>query len=161
MGIMITNSSYQTVRPAEMRDLHMIAEILEKPMKDATIVTRGFQDLEEHVENFIVFCIDEDVVGCCELLPFNENQAVELGSLAIKETHRNRGIGKRLVQAAIEQAIRQHRKLIFALSTGEGHLFRGLGFTPLPPNQLPDQKRESYDFSGSTIYGKFLRNDAS
>lgn len=156
IGIMITNSSFESIRPARIGDVHMIAEILEKPMEDMSIVKKNFTYLEQHIDNFLVFCIDEDAVGCCELLPFDENQAVEIGSLAVKETHRNRGIGKKLIAAATAQAKQQNRKLIFALTTHVGHLFTALGFRKLKPDQLPDRKREKYDFSASEIYGKFL-----
>ncbi len=156
IGIMITNSSFESIRPARIGDVHSIAEILEKPMEDMAVVQKSFHYLEQHIENFLVFCIDEDAVGCCELLPFDENQSVEIGSLAVKETHRNRGIGKKLIAASVAQAKQQKRKLIFALTTRVKHLFTALGFGKLSPDQLPDRKREKYDFSASEIYGKFL-----
>jgi len=156
MGIMITNSSYQHVRPARMGDVHMIAEILEKPMRDNAIVFKSPQYLEQNIENFIVFCIDEEVVACCELVSYRENQSVEIATLAVKEAHRNRGIGKKLVRAAVDQAEVERKRFIFALTTKAGHLFDGLGFNKLPPDQLPHSKRENYDYEGSSIYGKYL-----
>lgn len=156
MGIMVTNHSFQRVRPAEMSDVHMIGEILQKPMQETTVVPKSFHYLEEHIEDFIVFSVDTEVVACCELVPFDENQSVELATLAVKESHRNRGIGKKLIRAAIEQSIQHNRKLLFALSTQASHLFSSMGFTPLTPEQLPERKKEKYDYTGSTIFGKFL-----
>ena len=139
-----------------MGDVHMIAEILEKPMRDNAIVFKSPQYLEQNIENFIVFCIDEEVVACCELVSYRENQSVEIATLAVKEAHRNRGIGKKLVRAAVDQAEVERKRFIFALTTKAGHLFDGLGFNKLPPDQLPHSKRENYDYEGSSIYGKYL-----
>ena len=66
------------------------------------------------------------------------------------------GIGKKLIRAAVESAIQQNKKLLFALTTTANHLFSAMGFTPLSVDQLPDRKREKYDFAGSVIFGKFL-----
>ena len=156
VGMMITNHSFQTVRQAQIGDIHMIAEILKKPVLETAVLSKSYHYLEEHIENFIVFSIDSEAVGCCELITYEENQSVELATLAVKESHRNRGIGKQLVRAAIEQAIQRRRKLLFALTTTAGHLFTAMGFTIQTPAQLPERKREKYDFSESIIFAKFL-----
>ena len=153
IGIMITNSSYQQIRSAKFADIHSITEILEKPIKESVVVNKSIHYLEQHIENFIVFCVDEEVVGCCELIPYDDSRAVEVASLAVKEAHRNRGIGKSLIEAAIGQAKKENNKVLFSLTTKVGYLFTGLGFKKMSPNQLPIKKRKNYDFHDSLIYG--------
>ena len=156
MGIMVTNSTYEHTRFARLPDAHRIFQILEKPVNDLILVHKSQTYLEQHIENFLVFCVDEEIVGCCELIFFEESHAVEIASLAVKEVYRNRGIGKRLIAAAQEKAKRQEQKLLFALTTQASHVFVANGFKEISPDQLPQAKRTNYDFRDSLIYGKRL-----
>ncbi len=155
-GIMITNSPYERIRRGRLSDLPMIMEILVKPLRDLSVVHKDYNYLEGNISNFMVFCVDEELVGCCELIAFEENQSMELASLAVKEGYRNRGIGKQLITAAIRQAKQQKRKLLFALTMQATHVFLSSGFKEIHPDKLPQKKRENYDFHESLIYGKFL-----
>ncbi|HID22660.1 MAG TPA: GNAT family N-acetyltransferase, partial [Planctomycetaceae bacterium] len=156
IGIMITDSSYQYIRSARLSDIPMIAEILEKPLKDLAVVHKSIAYLEQHIENFLVFCIDEDVVGCCEIVDYHDNHSMEISGLAVRESHRNRGIGKKLVEAALEQARKENRRFVFALTTQTAQFFKRMGFKELSPEQLPPLKKENYDFQDSIILGRYL-----
>lgn len=156
MGIMVTNSVYEHTRFAKLNDIHHIIQILEKPINDLILVHKSPTYLEQHIENFLVFCIDEELAGCCELIFFEESHAIEIASLAVKEIYRNRGIGKQLIVAAQEQAKLKGQKMLFALTIQASHLFLTNGFTEILPGQLPQAKRVDYDFRDSLIYGKRL-----
>ena len=132
----------------------MIIEILEKPVKELALVHKNHTYLEQNIEKFLVFCIDEELVGCCELISFDENQSVEIASLAVKENYRNRGIGKQLISSAVEKAKLNSSKLIYALTKEASHVFIGNGFKEISPDQLPMEKKENYDSHDSLVYGK-------
>ncbi len=155
-GIMLTNSTYERIRFAMLPDVHHIKQILEKPISELVLVHKSSAYLEQHIENFLVFCIDEALAGCCELIFYKENKSVELASLAVKQEYRNRGIGKQLIAAAQEQAVLGRQSLIFALTTKSSHIFIANGFKEMSPDQLPQQKRENYDSEESLIYGKII-----
>ncbi len=155
-GIMVTNSAYERTRFAKMPDIHRITEILDKPVNGLILVHKSPTYLEQHIENFLVFCIDEELAGCCELIFSEESKSAEIASLAVKQEYRNRGIGKQLIAAAQEQAILSDHTLLFALTTQASHIFTASGFKEIDPNQLPQKKRENYDFQDSLIYGKYL-----
>ncbi|MBF0350659.1 MAG: GNAT family N-acetyltransferase [SAR324 cluster bacterium] len=157
IGTMVTNSSYTQIRPARLSDSHMILEILKKPVQDFAIVSRSIQYVEQHIENFLVYCIDEELAGCCELIPYDDDQSIEIASLAVKETHRNRGIGRFMVLEAINLAPKNYYKLIFAL-TRTTLVFQNCGFTEMSHEQLPQKKRLNFDFQGSRVYGRLLGN---
>lgn len=155
-GIMLTNSAYEHIRFAKLPDIHHIQQILEKPVNELVLVHKSSTYLEQHIENFLVFCIDESLIGCCELIFYEENKSMEIASLAVKQEYRNRGIGKQLIVAAQEQAALDKQTLIFALTTKSSHIFTANGFKETNPSQLPQQKRKNYDFEESLIYGKII-----
>ena len=155
-GIMLTKSAYEHIRFAKLPDVHHIRQILEKPLSELVLVHKSSTYLEQHIENFLVFCIDEALAGCCELIFYEENKSLEIASLVVKQEYRNRGIGKQLIVAAQEQAVLGKQTLIFALTTTSSHIFTANGFKEIRPDQLPQQKRKNYDFEESLIYGKFI-----
>ncbi|MBF0278516.1 MAG: amino-acid N-acetyltransferase [SAR324 cluster bacterium] len=155
-GIMVTNSAYERIRFAKLHDIYRITQILDQPANNSALVRKSHTYLEQHIENFLVFCIDEELAGCCELIFSDESKSVEIASLAVKQEYRNRGIGKQLIAAAQEQAILHHQTMLFALTTKASHIFTASGFKEIDPNRLPQKKRTDYDFQDSLIYGKFL-----
>lgn len=155
-GVMVTNSSYQRIRSARLSDLHQIAETLKKPMREMLIVNRDYAYLERYIDHFLVFCIDEELVGCCEMIHYEAESYVEISSLAVKESHRNRGIGKRLIDEAVELSRQQKRKMVFALSIGTAPIFLRYGFKEVSWDLLPAHKRQNFDTSVSMVCAKKL-----
>jgi amino-acid N-acetyltransferase len=153
-GVMITNSSYKRIRPARLSDLQAILKILHTPVQHAALVLRSASYLEQQIENYLVFCVDEDVVGCCEIINFSEDSAAEIASLAVDKSYRNQGIGCDLVQAATEKIRTGGGKLAFALSTASSHVFTQCGFREIGTEELPEEKRKNYDYQESIVYGR-------
>ena len=82
-GVMITNSSYKRTRPARFKDVQSILEILSNPVQHSAVVLRTASYIEQQIDNYLVFCVDEDVVGCCEIISFTDGSAAEISSLAV------------------------------------------------------------------------------
>ena len=79
--------------------------------------------------------VDGSVAGCCALEVIWSNLA-EIKSLAVDETKKEKGIGRMLVTAAIEQAVRLGVPKVFAL-TLEPEFFEKLGFEKVEKETLP------------------------
>ncbi|MFH1687402.1 MAG: GNAT family N-acetyltransferase [bacterium] len=75
--------------------------------------------------------VDGAIVGTCALLRHTEKK-YELAKMGVTKDYRSRGIGRRLVEAAIERARRlQATKLILATSNqlpAANHLYQAMGF---------------------------------
>ena len=155
-GWMVTDRDYQRVRSARLSDAAEILRILQPEFQQAAVVQRTAECVQQHIERFLVGCVDEEVVGCCELVDYG-SESVELAGLAVDEAHRNRGFGRLLVEAGVAQATRQGHSRMFALTTGSAHVFQYCGFQPATPEQLPEAKRQDYDFQGSGVYLLQLR----
>ena len=102
--------------------------------------------LENPVENIIapgghifMALIDDRPVGCCALLPMGPRE-FELAKMAVLESERGRGIGRKVLEYAISQAKRlgaerlyleTNRKLANAI-----HLYESVGFQHVSPDQV-------------------------
>jgi len=155
VGWMVTDRDYQRVRPARLSDVAEILRILQPAFQQAAVVQRSSEYVQQHIERFLVGCVDDEVVGCCELVEYG-SEAVELAGLAVDEAHRNRGFGRLLVEAGVAQATTQGRPCVFALTTGSAHVFQQCGFQAGTPEQLPETKRRDYDFQESGVFVRSL-----
>ena len=162
-GVMITNSSYKRIRPARLNDLQSIMEILSSPAQHSAIVTRTTEYLERQIDNYMVYCVDEDVVGCCEIIQYADGSAAEIASFAADKSYRNKGIGSELFREAVEEMCSGDFRLFFALSTAVSHVFTQCGFVQISPEELPEEKRKNYEFQESIVYGQtgLIRNSYS
>ena len=155
-GVMITNSSYKRIRPARLNDFQSIMEILSSPAQHSAIVSRTPEYIERQIDNYLVYCVDEDVVGCCEIIQYGDGSAAEIASLAVDKSYRNQGIGSELVREAVKELRSGDIKLVFALSTAVSHIFTQCGFKQISPEELPEEKRKNYEFRESIVYGRSL-----
>ncbi len=79
--------------------------------------------------------LDETIVGCCALEVIWADLA-EIKSLAIDEAYKGKGIGRGLVAAAAEQAVKLGVPRVFAL-TLEPAFFEKSGFAIVEKEALP------------------------
>ena len=94
----------------------------------------------------MVYCVDEDMVGCCEIIQYVDGSSVEIASLAVDKLYRNQGIGSELVRKAVKEMRSGNVRLVFALSTTVSHIFTQCGFEQISPEELPELKRKNYEF---------------
>ena len=153
---MITNSSYKRIRPARLNDLQSIMEILSSPAQHSAIVLRTPEYIERQIEKYMVYCVDDDVIGCCEIIQYADGSAAEIASLAVNKSYRNKGIGSELVRGAVREMRSGEFRLVFALSTALSHIFKQCGFEQISPEELPEEKRKNYEFQESIVYGRRL-----
>src|ERR1700760_3931374 len=80
-------------------------------------------------------------VGCVALIPM-EGGVYELSKMAVAPEMRGLGIGRKLLQHAIEEARRMGAKSLFLGSNSRlenaVHLYESVGFRHVPPENLPE-----------------------
>jgi len=96
---------------------------------------RSMADIYENLQAFTVAEVNGGVVGCCAL-EIVWSDLAEIKSLAVDEANKEKGIGKMLVSAAIEQAGLLGVPRVFAL-TLEPDFFEKLGFEVVKKETLP------------------------
>ena len=125
---MITNISYKRIRPARLNDLQSIMEIFSSPVQHSAIVSRMPEYIERKIDNYMVFCVDEYLVGCCEIIQYADSSAAEIASFAVDKSYWNQGIVSELVREAFKEMRSRYFRLVFALSTAVSHIFKQFWF---------------------------------
>ena len=123
------------VRSAKISDVTAINALISSYAEVDRMLFRSMADIYENLQTFIVAELDETIVGCCALEVIWSDLA-EIKSLAIDEAYKGKGIGKELVAAAVEQAVKLGVPKVFAL-TLEPAFFEKLGFAIVEKEALP------------------------
>jgi len=123
------------VRNAKISDVEAINRLISSYAERDRMLFRSMTDIYEKLQTFRVVEADGAVVGCCALEIIWRDLA-EIKSLAVDETKKQMGIGRLLVNAAIEQARMLEVPRIFAL-TLEPQFFDKMDFETVEKDALP------------------------
>jgi amino-acid N-acetyltransferase len=123
------------VRSAKISDVKAIHALISSYAERDRMLFRSMADIYENLQAFSVAELDGDVVGCCALEIIWSDLA-EIKSLAVDGANKEKGIGKMLVAAALEQAAGLGVPRVFAL-TLEPEFFEKLGFKIVEKDTLP------------------------
>ena len=123
------------IRSAKISDVEAIHALISSYAERDRMLFCPMSDIYEKLQTFSVAEAGGNVVGCGALEVVWSNLA-EIKSLAVDVTKKEKGIGRRLVTAAIEQAIRLGVPKVFAL-TLEPDFFEKLGFEIVKKETLP------------------------
>ncbi|MCP4262075.1 MAG: N-acetyltransferase [Planctomycetes bacterium] len=123
------------IHSAKISDVKAIHALISSYAERDRMLFCSIADIYEKLQTFNVAVLDDSVVGCCALEVIWSNLA-EIKSLAVDEKKKEKGIGRNLVNAAIEQAVRLGVPKVFAL-TLEPDFFEKLGFEKVEKETLP------------------------
>ena len=123
------------IRSAKISDAKRINALISSYAERDRMLFRSMADIYENLQVFTVAELDGGVVGCCALEIIWSDLA-EIKSLAVDEANKEKGIGKMLVTAALEQAGLLGVPRVFAL-TLEPDFFEKLGFEVVKKETLP------------------------
>ncbi len=123
------------IRSAKISDAEAIYALINFYAERDRMLFRPLADIYENLQAFTVAELDGKVVGCCALQIIWSDLA-EIKSLAVDEASTDKGLGKMLVAAAIEQAGQMGLPKIFAL-TLRPEFFEKLGFGVVEKDTLP------------------------
>ncbi len=132
------NTAGELIRPAEFEDAEAIFRLIKAHPEE--LVPRPLSDIVQNIDRFIVCERDGAIAGCVswQILPeigVSQQHDVEIVSLSIDASYQGRGVGRRLVEAAIER-IRPLRPSEILVLTFTPEFFGRLGFTKTPKEEL-------------------------
>ncbi len=123
------------IRKARLTDIGRIHGLV-KPFADREqMLPLSIGDITERLRDFSVFEDHGDVVGCIAL-HVTWGELMEIRSLAVADRFQGRGIGRKLVLAAHEEAREMHARELFVL-TYVPDFFAALGYERIPREELP------------------------
>ena len=127
-----------TFRPAKPADTRAILALVGRYAALGQMLPRSYAQVMERIRDYIVASdADGKILGAAALHPVAEDLA-EIRSLAVDEVWKGKGIGRRLVETCIEDALRLGIRRVFAL-TYQTAFFDRLSFKPVEKLTLPQK----------------------
>ncbi|MEM9943450.1 MAG: GNAT family N-acetyltransferase, partial [Planctomycetota bacterium] len=123
------------VIPANQDDLAEITQFLNPFMDDRRLLRRSSVELQLLLKHSFKAISGSTIVGFCALEIYSKKLA-EIQCLAVHDSHRRLGIGKRLVHCCVQRARDEKVKELMAISSSD-EMFMACGFD----YSLPHQKR--------------------
>jgi len=148
VGVMVHADAYLSVRDLAVGDIPELLAMIGRSMRDAHLIPRTYEEVEQALDDFLVLTVDENVVGCVALHRYQEGCA-EVACLYVKQTHESGGYGRLLVEAAEKKARELEIPWVFALTTRALDYFtERLGYEPIDIDQLPEVRKSRLQESG-------------
>jgi amino-acid N-acetyltransferase len=149
-GTMVYADQHENIRPMELRDIPEALRIMEPFMEKKLLVTRDEQTLAEQCRDFVVYEVDGLVhaTGALHLYgpgPGKAPRQGEVAAVAVDETYRGLGIGRRIVTYLQKRAQAAGLAQVFVLTVQAADWFLQLGFEDGQVTDLPPEKREAYN----------------
>ena len=123
------------IRPAKISDAKAIYGLINYYAELDKMLFRSLADIYENLQAFTVAELDGEVVGCCALEIIWSDLA-EIKSLAVDKDHTGKGVGRKLIWAALKKARQLGLKKVFALTLKPGFL-KKCGFKTVKMDLLP------------------------
>ena len=127
-----------------------------EPKDEATLKDPQGKILDHGGRIFMAVLDDGAAVGCCALLEI-ANEGYEVAKMAVSDDHKGKGIGRKLLQHAIQAAWASGAKHLYLetnhMLTPAITLYQSVGFQHLP--QKPSE------YTRADVYMELLRPDSA
>jgi len=123
------------VRKAGMRDIRPILDLINGYAAQGIMLPRTELEVSEDIRDFTVILSAGRLLGC-GALHFYTPSIGEIRSLAVAEVSKTHGIGRRLIEALVEEASGYALDAVFAFTYVPG-FFRKMGFAEVERGELP------------------------
>ena len=125
------------IRKAKITDVREIQRLIDLSAKKGEMLPRSLSELYDNLRDYYVFQEDGSdlIIGTCAMHICWEDLA-EIRSLVVREEYHRRGIGTKLIEACLSEAITLGIYRIFAL-TYKPEFFRKFGFQVVDKTVLP------------------------
>jgi amino-acid N-acetyltransferase len=125
------------IRKAKIKDVRPIHKILSHYANQALMLPRSLSELYDHLRDFYVAENDKDgnLLGACTLCISWEDLG-EIRSLAVVEEAQRIGLGSKLVEACLAEAVELGLSSVFVL-TMTRDFFARFGFREIEKSKLP------------------------
>lgn len=123
------------IRKAKISDANAIYKITQYYAKEDLMLPRSLMEIYENIRDYIIAEKGKAFLGCCALHICWKDLG-EIKALAIKPKYRRKGVGRILVEKALDEAARIKIKKIFCL-TYVPKFFRKFGFRKIEKKHLP------------------------
>lgn len=132
-----TQSMPIQLRTGEPADAAAIHQLITANLSAGHLLPRTFDDVESHVQRFVVAVVGGAIAGCGELAPLSAEVA-EVRSLVVDAPYRGQRAGVALVTALADRARDLGYVTLCAFTHQPAHFIR-LGFSIVPHVWVPEK----------------------
>ncbi|MBM4332090.1 MAG: N-acetyltransferase [Deltaproteobacteria bacterium] len=125
------------IHKAKISDVKEIQKLIEISAKKGEMLSRSLSELYDNLRDYYIYQEEnrEQIIGTCAMHICWEDLA-EIRSLVVREEYNRRGIGTKLIEACLSEAISLGIYRIFAL-TYKPDFFCKFGFKVVDKSALP------------------------
>jgi len=123
------------IRKATVEDVRKIQKLVNDHADKGEMLPRSLGDTCDNIRDFYLYEENGAILGCCALHVTWVDLA-EIRSLAVVEEAQSKGIGTKLLDACLEDALQLAIKKVFAL-TYKLEFFEKRGFRQVDKSELP------------------------
>ena len=145
IGTLITQELYEQIRPATIKDIGGIMDLIGPLEQQGILVHRSREKLEAEISHFSVIEREGMIIACAALF-LHEGHSAELACLATRDEYRNNKYGQAIFEHIEQKALDNQVKKLFVLTTKSPHWFLEKGFTEGSVDTLPLEKKSLYNF---------------
>ncbi len=124
-----------TIRKAIMKDVPALLQLINGYAAQGIMLPRTEFEMSENIRDFTVVFSDARLLGCAALHFYGPTMG-EIRSLAVDPAAKASGVGRRLVEDLIREALQFHLSAVFAFTYVAG-FFQKLGFREVERGELP------------------------
>jgi N-acetylglutamate synthase-like GNAT family acetyltransferase len=146
-GTLFTQEYPNILRAATESDVRQIMAIMQPYVVEGALRPVTEEQLLVSIRSFMVYSVNDQIVCAAALKSYGDS--CELAKLCTLPRFQARGRARALIMALVDEAQRQGKRSIFALTVQPyvGEFFERLGFVPVEREVLPDDWKRGYDFS--------------
>ena len=123
------------IRKAKYKEAESIQNLICIFSETGKVLSRPLDEIREHISSFWVYEKNNQVVGVYSLKS-GWGRLVELRSLAVDPRYSGQGIGTKMVEASLKEALSTNCDTLFVL-TYSVSMFKRLGFSIVDKERLP------------------------
>jgi len=123
------------IRKAKYNDAESIQHLICIFSETGKVLFRSLDEIRVNISSFFVYIKNDQVVGVCSL-KMGWERLVELRSLGVDPRYSGQGIGTKLVEASLKEAILTDCDTLFVLTYAVS-MFKRLGFSSIDKERLP------------------------
>jgi amino-acid N-acetyltransferase len=115
------------LRNARPEDIPVLRALIESCAEEGLLLPRSDESIRAHIEDFVVLEEKGEIVGGAALTDLTP-ELIEIRSLVVREDHRGRGLGRRIVLHLLNRAREMGFPEVLAITKRAAPFFQALGF---------------------------------
>lgn len=124
-------------RHAKLSDVEEIIKLINQYAEKGLMLPRTRSTLYEGIREFVVAVEDKQLIGAGSLHIIWEDLA-EIRTLAVEQNHQRRGIGRKIIEILLQEAMQLHCPQVFTL-TYQVDFFTRMGFKLIDKEKMPQK----------------------